>query len=180
VVDPGQRIRATVIGASQFSAQLSGNTIHLSGLDALPLRNVPVVRLGQPLADDIDPDALAAAFERRAARQDVDTSGPVALAFSWSGLVGYPRLAAVARAIARVAGSAGRRDDADNALIVVVDADVGEYLDPPGALPVLIKSLLFAAGVGSADSRAWPVARSPGYGGEPGSHGKMVIPIKAS
>ena len=187
VVDPGQRIRATVIGASQFSAQLSGNTIHLSGLDALPLRNVPVVCLGQPVGDDIDPDALAAAFERRAARQDVDTSGPVALAFSWSGLVSYPRLAAVARAITRVAGSAGRRDDTDNALLVVVDADiaqslgailteetglgrrlivldgveladfdfidVGEYLDPPGVLPVLIKSLLFAAGVDSAGSR---------------------------
>jgi ethanolamine utilization protein EutA len=28
--------------------------------------------------------------------------------------------------------------------------DVGEYLDPPGVLPVLIKSLLFADGGGGA------------------------------
>jgi ethanolamine utilization protein EutA len=188
LVDPGQRIRATVIGASQFSVQLSGSTIHLGGLDALPLRNVPVVRLGQPLPGDIDPGALAAAFARRAARQDVDTGGPVALAFSWSGPVSYPRLAAVARAIARVAGPPDGQDNADdNALILVVDADiaqslgailteetglrrrlivldgveladfdfidVGEYLNPPGVLPVLIKSLLFASGAGSADPR---------------------------
>jgi ethanolamine utilization protein EutA len=198
LVDPGQRIRATVIGASQFSAQLSGNTIHLVGQSALPLRNVPVVRLGEPLADDIDPGSLAAAFADRATRQDVDTSGPVALAFSWSGPVSYQRLAAVAHAIARVAESAGGRDgdvsrdgDGDvrgggggDALIVVVDADVaqslgailteeaglrrrlivldgieladfdfidvGEYLDPPGVLPVLIKSLLFASGADEA------------------------------
>jgi ethanolamine utilization protein EutA len=188
LVDPGQRIRATVIGASQFSAQVSGSTIHLGGLAALPLRNVPVVRLSQPLPGDIDPGALATAFERRAARQDVDTGGPVALAFSWSGPVSYPRLAAVACAIARIAGSPdGRAGVGDNALILVVDADiaqslgailteetglrrrlivldgveladfdfidVGEYLDPPGVLPVLIKSLLFASGIG-ADPRA--------------------------
>jgi hypothetical protein len=189
LVDPGQRIRATVIGASQFSAQLSGSTIHLGGLDALPLRNVPVVRLDQPLPGDIDPGALAAAFERRAARQDVDVAGPVALAFSWSGPISYPRLAAVARAITRVAGPPdGQHETSDNVLITVVDADiaqslgailteetglrrrlivldgveltdfdfvdVGEYLNPPGVLPVLIKSLLFAADVGDAGLRA--------------------------
>ena len=180
LVDPGQRIRATVIGASQFSAQLSGSTIHLGSLGALPLRNVPVVRLDQPLPGDIDPGVLAAALGRRASRQDVDTSGPVALAFSWRGPVSHRRLAAVGRAITQVAGSPGGRGDADNALIVVVDADiahslgailteetglrrplivldgveladfdfidVGEYLDPPGVLTVLIKSLLFADG----------------------------------
>jgi ethanolamine utilization protein EutA len=186
LIDPGQRIRATVIGASQFSAQLSGSTIHLSGQDALPLRNVPVIRLGEPLADEIDPASLAAAFADRAVRQDVDLSGPVALAFSWSGPVSYPRLAAVAGAIAAVARSSVH----DDALIVVVDADiaqslgailieetglrrrlivldgveladfdfidVGGYLDPPGVLPVLIKSLLFASGADGDGSRAQP------------------------
>jgi ethanolamine utilization protein EutA len=188
VVDPGQRIRATVIGASQFSAQLSGNTIHLGSPDALPLRNVPVVRLRRPLAHDIDPGELAAAFEHRAAQQDVDTGAPVALAFAWSGPVNYPRLAAVARAVTRVAESANGQDNAEGStLILVVDADiaqslgailteenglrrrlivldgveladfdfidVGEYLNPPGVLPVLIKSLLFASGADRAGSQ---------------------------
>jgi ethanolamine utilization protein EutA len=175
VIDPGQRIRATVIGASQFSAQLSGSTIHLSGAAALPARNVPVVRVVQPLPDDINPDELAAAFTRQAAQQDTDLAGPVpvALSLAWSGLVRYPRLAAVAQAVKEAAG------DGDSLLILVVDADiaqalgailtretglrrplvvvdgveltdfdyidVGEYVNPPGVLPVLIKSLLFSS-----------------------------------
>jgi ethanolamine utilization protein EutA len=175
VIDPGQRIRATVIGASQFSAQLSGSTIHLSGASALPVRNVPVVRVATPLPDVIDPAGLAAAFARGAAQRDVDLNGTVALSLAWSGPVSYPRLAAVARALADVAAS----DDEGNLLILVVDADiaqalgailtdeaglrrrlvvvdgieltdfdfidVGEYQNPPGVLPVLIKSLLFAS-----------------------------------
>jgi len=185
-IDPGQRIRATVIGASQFSAQLSGSTIHLSGAGALPVRNVPVVRVAQPLPDDIDPGELAAAFARAAARQDTDLGAPVALSLAWSGPVSYPRLAAVARAVAAVTGPAvppaggGHDGTSGNLLLLVVDADiaqalgailteetglrrplvvvdgveltdfdfidVGEYLKPPGVLPVLIKSLLFAPG----------------------------------
>ena len=176
VIDPGQGIRATVIGASQFSVQASGRTIHLSGRAALPVRNVPVVRLRQPLPDQVDPGALAREFRRSAQRQDTDTSGPVALSFSWTGQLTYQRLSAVARAIAAVAATpAGPAAP----LVIAVDADiaqslgailtselglrrelvaldgielseldyidVGEYLDPPGVLPVVIKSLLFAS-----------------------------------
>ncbi|MGE3870615.1 MAG: ethanolamine ammonia-lyase reactivating factor EutA, partial [Pseudorhodoplanes sp.] len=41
--EPVQGIRATVIGASQFTAQLSGNTIYIGNHDLLPLRNIQVV-----------------------------------------------------------------------------------------------------------------------------------------
>jgi ethanolamine utilization protein EutA len=204
LIDPGQRIRATVIGASQFSAQLSGSTIHLSGAGALPVRNVPVVRVAQPLPDDIDPGELAAAFARRAARQDTDIGAPVALSLAWSGPVSYPRLAAVARAVAAVTGPAappaggGHDGEHDNLLLLVVDADiaqalgailteetglrrplvvvdgveltdfdfidVGEYLKPPGVLPVLIKSLLFAPGADDGESVSVSGQSSPGDG----------------
>ncbi len=40
---PDARIRATVIGASQYTMQVSGSTIFVSPLDTLPLRNVPVI-----------------------------------------------------------------------------------------------------------------------------------------
>jgi ethanolamine utilization protein EutA len=43
--DPEERIRATVIGASQYSIQVSGNTIFLSPSRALPLRNLQVVKV---------------------------------------------------------------------------------------------------------------------------------------
>ena len=46
VVDPGQRIRATVIGASQFTVQVSGKTIYLPEANVLPVHNVPVVHVG--------------------------------------------------------------------------------------------------------------------------------------
>ncbi len=36
-------IRATVVGASQYTVQLSGSTIYVAPLDAVPLRNVPVI-----------------------------------------------------------------------------------------------------------------------------------------
>lgn len=36
-------IRATIIGASQYTVQVSGNTISVSAHDVLPLRNVPVI-----------------------------------------------------------------------------------------------------------------------------------------
>src|SRR5205814_115408 len=43
VMEPTARIRATVIGASQYTIQVSGNTIFITPEDAVPVRNVPVV-----------------------------------------------------------------------------------------------------------------------------------------
>ena len=45
-------IRATVIGASQYTMQVTGSTIFVSPLDALPLRNVPVIAPTLPLDDE--------------------------------------------------------------------------------------------------------------------------------
>ena len=42
-------IRATVVGASQYTIQLSGSTIYVAPLDAVPLRNVPVIAPELPL-----------------------------------------------------------------------------------------------------------------------------------
>ena len=43
VADPGEGIRATVVGASQCSVQLSGNTVTVSNPEILPIHNVPVI-----------------------------------------------------------------------------------------------------------------------------------------
>lgn len=175
-LDPPQRIRATVIGASQFSVQVSGKTIYLQGGEELPARDVPVVHLGRPLSDDVDSDALARTFLHNAALHDIDLSEPLALSFGWTGAPTYDRLAAVARAIRTIAQPADDRPG--KLLAVVVDADiaqslgrilheelelsrdlicidsvelkeldyidVGAFLDPPGVIPVVIKSLLFS------------------------------------
>ena len=48
-MEPNARIRATVIGASQYTVQVSGNTIFISPDDAVPVRNIAVVAPEFPL-----------------------------------------------------------------------------------------------------------------------------------
>ena len=61
---PEARIRATVIGASQYTMQVSGSTIFVSPLETLPLRNVPVIAPTLALGDEtIDSAAIAAAIK---------------------------------------------------------------------------------------------------------------------
>lgn len=174
-IDPGQGIRATVIGASQFTVQVSGTTLHLSGGVDLPVRNVPVVQLPAVLSEGIDPQAFAASVRSSAEKRDADLAAPVCLAVRWTGSATYQRLMELAAAIAEVATSTA---DPASLLVVVIDADiaqllgrvlredlgvtrslvvidgielneldyvdVGEPIDPPGVVPVVIKSLLFA------------------------------------
>ena len=138
-------IRATVIGASQFTVQVSGSTIGIGA--PLPLRNVPVVRLGR----------------------DMQGSGPVAVAVKWVGEPEHARIRALAE---RIAAATDRRPlvvaiDGDIAatlgavmrnelrftgdLVTLDGLDLGEldYIDvgapqpPSGIVPVIVKSLVF-------------------------------------
>ena len=138
-------IRATVIGASQFTVQVSGSTIGIGA--PLPLRNVPVVRLGR----------------------DMQGSGPVVVAVKWVGEPSHARIRALAE---RIAAATDRRPlvvaiDGDIAatlgavmrnelrfkgdLVTLDGLDLGEldYIDvgapqpPSGVVPVIVKSLVF-------------------------------------
>ncbi|MGH8669030.1 MAG: ethanolamine ammonia-lyase reactivating factor EutA, partial [Burkholderiales bacterium] len=71
MMDPGQGIRATVIGASQFSVQLSGNTIHLSDKAQLPVRNVPVLFPALDFEGGLNSDHIARAITAALARADL-------------------------------------------------------------------------------------------------------------
>lgn len=126
VFDPGQGIRATVIGASQFSVQVSGNTILISDPAALPLRNVPVVRLEMELDGDIDGQAVAAAIAAALARFDIDAAEKtVALAFAWRGEPLHARLLGLGRGI--VAGLASAIA-AGRPIVLMMDGDLGRTL----------------------------------------------------
>ena len=138
-------IRATVIGASQFTVQVSGSTIGIGA--RLPLRNVPVVHLGG----------------------DTRGSGPITLAVKWEGEPEHARIRALAE---RIANATDRRPlvvaiDGDIAatlgavmrnelrftgdLVTLDGLDLGEldYIDvgapqpPSGIVPVIVKSLVF-------------------------------------
>src|SRR5215467_4080565 len=82
---PAQGIRATVIGASQYTTQVSGSTIFVSPLDALPLRNVPVIAPGLFLdGETVDADAIAASIRTVLRHLDLgDADTPVAIFVPW-------------------------------------------------------------------------------------------------
>ncbi len=125
LVDPGQRIRATVIGASQFTVQVSGKTIHLPRPGVLPVHNVPVVHVGLDLGGAIDGDAIAATIAAGLARLDLEADARVAIAFSWHGDPDYPRLAAAGRAIMAAVAPDGRRS---RPLLLMIDGDIGKTM----------------------------------------------------
>src|SRR6185437_9990001 len=100
IVSLGEGIRATVIGASEFTVQLSGNTLHISNPAVLPIRNIPVVhpRLPEQLTVGGVRDAIREAFRRLDLEEGEQ---PVALAVSWKGEPRYATLRAIAGGIAQ-------------------------------------------------------------------------------
>src|SRR5262245_59387362 len=123
LIDPGGRIRATVIGASQFTVQVSGKTIHLPDPDVLPVHNVPVVHLGTDFSGAIDGAAVADAVLSGLARLDLDRHATIALAFAWRGDPEHGRLTAAAQEILHaLAAGRGR----DSLLVLMIDGDVGK------------------------------------------------------
>lgn len=99
----GERIRATALGASEYSVQLSGNTGLVSDPGALlPRRNLQVLRPRLPLGDVIEATAVADAIRAHLESFDVDhPDAEIAFALPWSGLPEYSRIAALAEGITR-------------------------------------------------------------------------------
>ena len=175
ILEPSARIRATVIGASQYTIQVSGSTIFISPPDAVPVRNVPVISVDFQWEDDIDSAKVIGAIEDALQRLDLQTGRqPVALAFHWEGSATFARLQAFCGAVVE-----GLKPvlDKGHPLILVNDGDIGgilglhfkeemkldkpiisvdgivlqefDYIDvgalipSSGAVPVVIKSLVF-------------------------------------
>lgn len=95
-------IRATALGASEYSVQLSGNTSYISNPRALlPRRNMQVIRPDLELGEDIDPQAVAQAIKSHFVAFDLEASqADVGLALGWQGMPSYERLLAFAKGIA--------------------------------------------------------------------------------
>jgi ethanolamine utilization protein EutA len=126
VWDPGQGIRATVIGAAQFSVQISGNTILIADPGKLPLQNLPVLACGFTLGEEIAPAAVAADVRAALTRADlVEGETPVALSFPWRGEPSHLRLHAVAAGICE---ALPRTLQEELPVVLLVDGDVGRSL----------------------------------------------------
>jgi ethanolamine utilization protein EutA len=157
---------------------VSGSTIYVAPLEALPLRNVPVIAPAFALDhDEIDSAAVAAEIKALLKRLDLSEAGtPVAVFVPWRGSATFQRLDAFCQGLTDGLASiladghplvlAGDGDvgglmgihlreemQLDNA-IVSVDGlelkefdyiDIGTMLPNSGAVPVVIKSLIFPA-----------------------------------
>lgn len=123
----GECIRATALGASEYSVQLSGNTACITRPEALlPRRNLQVLRPPYELGAAVDAAAVADSVRRYLRAMDVPAQGTdIALALAWSGLPSHPRLLAFATGIRD-----GLRDRlaAGQPLYVLLDGDVAMTL----------------------------------------------------
>lgn len=119
-------IRATVVGASQYSVQVSGNTITVGQADLLPMRNVPVVAVD--LRDTTEPQASVVGdrVRRAATRLDLDDSDrPLAVAVRWTGTPSHANLWAIASGIHGAHQKSPRRA---TVITIALEADLGASL----------------------------------------------------
>lgn len=186
---PDEGIRATVVGASQYTIQVSGSTIFVSPLETLPLRNVPVVVADTASEDDdVDIEAIAESVRTALRRLDLhEAQQPVALCYRWGGSAMWRRLddfcTGVRKGLDRhleagfplilvgdgdIGGLIGIHAKEEQKLanpVVSIDGivlkefdfiDIGAMLETSGAVPVVIKSLVFptSAALGRVDAKA--------------------------
>ncbi len=170
-----EKIRATVIGASQYTVQVSSSTIFISNPGILPLQDHQVV-VPHLEPDDLTAEGVARSIHQAMARLDVperDSQHPMALFFHWPFDFSYSAVLALASGISSALGSSTNVGpwvlvlDSDigglvgtllkqelevTSDIVIVDEvelrdldfiDIGQELKNRGAVPVVVKSLVF-------------------------------------
>jgi ethanolamine utilization protein EutA len=127
VLPAGECIRATALGASEYSVQLSGNTSYISAPGVLlPRRNLQVLLPSFNCEDTIDPAKLADAIcSHMTAFDVVDNDREIALALRWTGMPSYERLAAFAEGIKR---GLAERIAKKQPLFIMLDGDVAQTL----------------------------------------------------
>jgi ethanolamine utilization protein EutA (predicted chaperonin) len=125
LLPPGECIRATALGASEYSVQLSGNTICLSSPgELLPRKNLQVVQPRIDATDAVDAAKVASAIGDRLRSFDlVEGESEVALAFRWRGEPSYSRLAGLARGIV---DALPRTITAAKPLFLIFDGDIAQ------------------------------------------------------
>lgn len=120
------RIRATVIGASQYTVQVSGNTIYLSDPTLLPLRNLQVVNPHIHQTESLVASDVKDAVRRALQRFDIeDGERPAALAIHWELGPSYPLIRTLAEG---VASAMKESVDKGQPLVLVFDADIAKLV----------------------------------------------------
>lgn len=173
-VEPAaEQLRATVVGLSQFTVQVSGDTIFIEDNHLLPLRNLPVVSIRsgpQPAAAEIT-ELTRQALRRR---ELYPAEQPLALFVHWQGrpvfsalqelalgitealaaavTAGHPLVVCISQDCAQGLGHLLARRLANAGAVVCVDGlelgdfdfvDIGARVAGKQVVPVVVKSLIF-------------------------------------
>jgi len=123
----GECIRATALGASEYSVQLSGNTSYISNPGKLlPRRNLQVLQPDFVCEETIDPELLAQAIRAHFTAFDLEEGeAEVALAFRWQGAPSYERIAAFGEGIRRAMTNTIAQN---KPLYIMLDGDIAQTL----------------------------------------------------
>ena len=170
IIESAEGIRATVVGASQYTVQLSGETIHVPPAAKLPVHNLRVFVVRVDWYPPIQERATDAVLHALTARDPEVRGFPFALAFSSPPFIGYGAAQDLAHGIDEALQSIAA-EDRPKALVFeqnvgkVVGAiltsrwsipcideitlseldfvDIGELVADEGFVPVVVKSLAF-------------------------------------
>jgi len=139
----GECIRATALGASEYSVQLSGNTSYISKPgELLPRRNLQVLQPSYVCEESIDADKLAKAIRAHFTAFDlIEGEGEVALALRWRGAPSYERILAFAEGIRHGLATTIERK---KPLYIMLDGDVAQTLGAILREELLIESEILA------------------------------------
>jgi ethanolamine utilization protein EutA len=173
MIQPGETIRATVVGAGTYTTTISGSTISYSD-DIFPLKNIPVVKLDPRLQNECfegktdgilkqvqwflgqnDADCFILAMEGKKDPDYEEMKRAAAAVYQVMDSVlaaKHPILLVIESDIAKAMGQMIRQQPGIKRNVVVIDSihvEDGEYVDMGRPLmngmviPVVVKTLLF-------------------------------------
>jgi ethanolamine utilization protein EutA len=120
------RIRATVLGAAEYTVQLSGITSFVGSAErTLPRRNLPVANPQYDLGETVVAADIGAEICRHVGRFGLASTDDVVLALHWTGPPEYRRVRALAEA---VAAGLSDRIAAGATIYLVLDGDIARTL----------------------------------------------------
>ena len=119
-VKVGETIGATVVGAGNYTTEISGSTITYTDEDILPIKNIPVIKMNKE-----DEENLFEFKERLEQRLDWFRNNEgrqdVAIGVVGENNMKYKKIVGIAESISQVFKSVSR-------IIVVVESDIGKVL----------------------------------------------------
>jgi ethanolamine utilization protein EutA len=126
VLPAAARIRATVLGAAQYTVQLSGITSFVGSAErTLPRRNLPVANPRYDLGETVSAAAIGAEIRRHVGRFGLAPTDDLALGLHWEGPPDYRRVRALAEAVAT---GLCDRIQAGATVYLVLDGDIARTL----------------------------------------------------